>query len=244
MQIEYHRWFSQNLNQDMELKVYGHFGTPILVFPCAGGKFIEFEEFGMINSIKHFIDEGRVKLFTIDSVDNQTWLSTHQHPFDRARRHNDYDEYVVQEVVPFIYTHTQSPQPIMTTGCSLGGMHALNFHLRHPDIFRMSISLSGVYTVKYFVGDCFDENVYLNSPIEFLPNLNDEWFLGKLRTSKIVLCCGRGAWDLESVNDSPIVADLLRSKGVPVWLEIWGHDVAHDWPWWRIQLPYFLERTL
>ena len=102
MHIEYHKWWSPNLGQDMELKVYGHAGEPILVFPTQGGRFYEYEDFGMVEACRASIDAGKVRIFTVDSVDYQSWVNWGAHPADRARRHEDYDRYIVQEVVPFI----------------------------------------------------------------------------------------------------------------------------------------------
>lgn len=244
MNTEYHKWHSPNLHQDMELKVYGHFGIPLLVFPCAGGRFFEFEDFRMLDAISAFINEGRVKVFTIDSIDNQTWLNHNALPEHRAARHEDYDRYVIKEVIPFIHHHQKAEMSVISTGCSLGAYHAFNFHLRHPDAFRGNISLSGVYSLKHFVGNHFDEKVYLNSPIDYLPSLGDPWFLDHIRNNRILLSSGQGAWEEECLRDTLKVREILGAKGIPAWVDIWGFDVNHDWPWWLKQMPIFLNRML
>ena len=101
MQIEYHKWFSPILGHDMELKVYGYYGKPALVFPSQQGRFHDFEDWGMTNTLARFIESGQLKLFTVDSLDSQSWANWDLHPADRARRHQDYDHYIVEEVVPF-----------------------------------------------------------------------------------------------------------------------------------------------
>jgi esterase/lipase superfamily enzyme len=241
MEIEYHKWWSPALNQDMELKVYGHSGKPVLVFPCMNGRFFEFEDYGMVHTVTPALDAGEVQLFTVDSIDSQSWTNYAAHPADRARRHEEYDRYITQEVVPFIDEKNGGKTNILTTGCSMGGYHSLNFFLRHPDQFDAVVSLSGVAQLNIFIGDYNDENVYFNSPLQYLKNLSDEHLIEKYRGSKIVLCSGQGSWEEQTFSDMHAVAELLAGKNIPCWLDLWGYDVNHDWPWWRQQFPYFLK---
>ncbi|MGA8752587.1 esterase family protein [Candidatus Deferrimicrobium sp.] len=240
MNVEYHRWWSRNLAQDMELKVYGHAGKPVVVFPCQGGRFYEYEDFGMVGACGPFIDSGAITLFTVDSVDAQSWLNDSVHPADRARRHLAYDRYIVDEVAPFVWERTPHASGFLATGCSMGGFHSANVFFRHPDVFDALIALSGVYKLTRFVGDYMDEYIYLNTPLAYLPNLTDPWYLDRYRRSQIVACVGQGAWEDESLADTRQLQAILASKGVPAWIDFWGHDVDHDWPWWRRQMPYFL----
>jgi esterase/lipase superfamily enzyme len=242
MNVEYHKWWSPSLGQDMEIKVYGHSGKPTLVFPAQGGRFHEFEDFGMIEACHGFIESGQIKVFTVDSIDNQSWANWNAHPADRARRHEDYDRYIVQEVAPFARQHGNNAETrFLTTGCSMGGYHAGNFFFRHPDVFDSMICLSGLFQLHMFIGDYSDETVYLNSPLHFLPNLDDPWYLDRYRRSHIVVCVGQGAWEDAMLADARALQRILAEKNVPAWIDFWGHDVNHDWPWWRQQLPYHLS---
>jgi esterase/lipase superfamily enzyme len=240
VQTEYHRWWSPSLEQEMELKVYGYYGKPVLVFPAQGGRFFEYEDFGMIAAIAPFIESGRVKVFTVDSVDSQSWANFGVHPADRARRHEAYDRYVTQEVVPFIHRHCGGAAPIIATGCSMGGYHAGNVFFRHPDIFDTMISLSGLFQLGGFIGNYMDETVYFNSPLSFLPAMEDPWYLDRYRAGTIIVCTGQGEWEDAMLADAVELRRILDAKGVPHWTDIWGHDVNHDWPWWRKMMPYFL----
>lgn len=243
MQVEYHRWWSPSLGQDMELKVYGHYGKPVLVFPAQSGRFFDYENFGMVEAVHGSIDGGKVKLFTVDSVDAQSWANWDAHPADRARRHEDYDRYIVQEVAPFIRQNCGDyGGKFITTGCSMGAYHAANFFFRHPDVFDGTIALSGLYQLRMFVGDYMDDLVYFNSPLSYLPNLNDPWYLDQYRQSDIIVCCGQGAWEDAMLEDTRRLGSILEAIGVPAWIDIWGSDVNHDWPWWRKMMPYFLEK--
>ncbi len=243
MQVEYHKWHSPFLGHDMELKVYGWQGKPVLVFPAQSGRFYDFENFGMIEAIAGFIEDGKIKVFAVDSVDSQSWDNPYVHPADRARRHEDYGRYIVNEVVPFIRQHcNHHPQKFITTGCSMGGYHAGNFFFRHPGIFDGLICLSGLFQLRMFVGDYMDDNVYFNSPLAYLPGLNDSNMLEQYRQSQIIICAGQGAWEDDMRADAGAMKAILAEKGIPARVDFWGHDVNHDWPWWRQQLPFFLSR--
>jgi esterase/lipase superfamily enzyme len=243
MQTEYHKWFSPCLGQDMELKIYGYYGKPVLVFPPQGGRFFDFEGFGMIDVIARFIESGQIKVFTVDSVDGQSWANWDAHPADRAHRHQDYDRYIVEEVVPFMRKHSgDTDQKFLTTGVSMGAYHAANFFFRHPDIFDTVIALSGLYGLNHFIGDYMDDNVYFNAPLTYLPKLEDPGYLDLYRQSTIIICVGQGAWEDEMVRDTLALKQVLEQKDIPHWVDVWGYDVNHDWPWWYKMLYYFLDR--
>jgi esterase/lipase superfamily enzyme len=227
----------------MELKVYGYYGKPVVVFPAQAGRFFDFENFGMVHAISSFIEAGQIKLFTVDSVDGQSWANGSAHPADRARRHEDYDRYIIEEVAPFIRKHSgDTTEKFLTTGVSMGAYHAANFFFRHPDVFDIVIAISGLFRLNHFIGDYMDENVYFNSPLAYLPSMNDPWYIDQYRQSRIIVCTGQGAWEEEMLADTHELKRILEEKNIPHWIDIWGGDVNHDWPWWLKMLPYFLEK--
>lgn len=241
MNIEYHEFYSSNLNRVMAFKSYGHGGKPVIVFPSSGGRFYEYEDFDMIEACKDFIIQGHVRFYTVDSIDNETWLNKGAWPRDMARAHNAFDKYIVDELVPFVRNHSDWYGPMAATGCSMGGYHSANFYFRHPDVFDTLIALSGIYDVRFFVGDnVSDMDVYLNSPVDYLRNLNDDHYLNAYRSGNIIICTGQGNWEEEAIRDTRLMEEILREKNVAAWIDYWGHDVHHDWPWWQIQMPYFL----
>lgn len=244
MNIEYHKWWSSALNQDMELKVYGHGGQAVLVFPAFCGRFYEFEDFGMVNTLQYLIEAGRITLFTVDSVDAQSWGNAYAHPAQRVNRHEDYTQYITQEVLPFIRNKLGETAKPITTGCSMGGFHAASFYFRHPDVFSGMISLSGLFQMRMFIGDYCDDLVYYNCPLYFLPNLSDAKTLAQYQKGKIIICTGQGPWEDIHLEDARQMDDILKAKNIPAWVDYWGYDVNHDWPWWHRQLPYFLEIVL
>ncbi|MBI5420366.1 MAG: esterase family protein [Deltaproteobacteria bacterium] len=240
MNIEYHKWWSPNLGQDMEMKVYGHAGKPLLVFPTRAGKFYEYEDYGMVEVCKPWIDDGKLQLFTVDSVDAQSWLKEYGDPRDKAIRHQQYESYVIHEVFPFIRGRGGEDR-ITVTGCSFGAFHTVNFYLRHPDLVHTAIALSGPFHPRFYIGDYMDDNVYFNAPLAYLPNLADPWFLDWYRRSRLVVCVGQGYWEDKFLADTLELKRILEEKQIPAWIDIWGHDVAHDWPWWRKMIPHFLK---
>jgi len=244
MNIEYHKWWSDALGRDMELKVYGTAGKPLLVFPCAGGRFFEFEDFGMVETVRPFIEEGWLQVYTVDSVDTEAWLALGKWPGDRAWRHEQYDAYIAQEVVPFIRSHSGATGRLMTTGNSMGAYHAANALFRHPDLFDTCISLSGLYGPDYFVGSYRDEHIEANFPLLYLPNCTDAGRLDAYRHSTIIICVGQGAWEEMHLRETRLLQRVLEELGIPAWVDYWGADVSHDWLWWRRQLPYFVQHCL
>ena len=124
----------------------------------------------------------------------------------------------------------------------MGGFHSANFFFRHPDVFDTLISISGLYQLRMFIGDYMDENVYFNTPLAYLPNLNDPWYLDQYRQSQIIVGVGQGAWEEPMLEDAYALKRILEEKEIPHWVDIRGYDVNHDWPWWRKMMPYFYSK--
>ena len=244
MHRETHSWFSSHLNQDMTLNIYGHWGKPVLVFPCSRGRYFDYEGMGMIDAIAGFIDRGQIKLFCVDSVDDQSWYRFDRSPAERNQRHEDYDRYVTAEVIPFIRNHCHQPhERVLANGCSMGAYHAVNFYLKHPDLFSGTIALSGLYRLdreEFGLQTADLPMVYYNSPLAYLPDLSDNGYLDHYRQGRMIVCVGQGAWEEEAVEDTRELEAICRYKDIPAWFDFWGHDVNHDWPWWYRQMNHFL----
>jgi esterase/lipase superfamily enzyme len=241
MHVEEHAWPSPALGHDMGLKVYGHDGRPVIAFPSQEGRYWDFESWGMIDACAGLIEAGRARIVAIDGIDWQTWANWGAHPADRARRHEDYDRYVATEVAPFVRKLT-GRETAWVTGASMGAYHAANALFRHPDLFDGLVAMSGLYQLGKFIGDEVDDAVYFNSPLLYLPGLEDPWYLGRFRAAKLAFVVGQGAWEDEMIADTRAMEGLLRAKGIPAIVDCWGGDVDHDWPWWRRMLPHYLER--
>lgn len=240
MNREYHKQWSPTLGQNMELLRFGHAGKPVVVFPCQEGRFYEYEDFGMTEVLRPWIEAGQIQLFCLDSVDAQSWCNWQSHPADRARRHDAYDRYITKEVVPFIRQF--SDEPFCMHGCSMGGYHAANYFFRHPEIADSLIAISGLFQLSLFIGDYSDELVYFHTPLAYLANLTDEALLEKYRSSQIFVGVGQGAWEDEMLADTHQLKRVLEEKRIPAVIDIWGHDVNHDWVWWRQMIPHLLKQ--
>jgi esterase/lipase superfamily enzyme len=213
----------------MEMLVFGHSGKPVVVFPTSMGRFFDYENRGMIDVVRGKYETGELQAFCVDSVDAESWYNKSVHPAQRAARHVHYDQYLVDEVVPFVRARNASEQ-IAVTGCSFGGYHSVNFALRHPDLVSDCVSMSGAFDIHQFLDGYYDENCYYNCPPDFLPNLNDAWFLDRIRHMRIVLATGETDICLE---ENRRLSGILSAKNIPHYLDVWGDGAGHDWPWWE-----------
>lgn len=239
MKREIHQWHSPRLNKNMEIAVYGHFGFALLLLPTAAADFLEYERFHLIDVLKPSIEAGKVKVFSINSINNEAWLNNRMEGRHKAMRHQQFNGYVENEVVPFIRMHTSENTPIITSGASLGALHSANLFFRRPDLFDGTIAMSGVYDLTSYTKGHYDEDVYFNSPAHYLPNLSGQ-YLDLLRQKRhIHILTGSG--DYEDPDASRNLSGILSSKGIPHELDIWGWDMRHDWPTWRAMLPHYVE---
>lgn len=229
MRRDYVKWYSPSLHRDMELLAYGEQGFPVAVFPTSRGRFYEYEERGMIHALAPKIERGELQVFCVDSVDQSSWYNAWVHPVERLHRQNAFDAYLVVEFAPFVRDRTTWPQ-MGATGCSFGGYHAINFALRHPDVVTYAVSMSGAFDIpKRFLSGYYDENAYFNSPLDYVPQLSDNWFLDRYRRNYYVLATGNG----DPLFDQSVkLAHEFGIKQIPHILDVWD-GFGHDWPWWQ-----------
>ena len=249
MQTQYFKQYSQCLDRDMELKVYGHAGRPVLFIPCQDGRFFDFENFKMTDTWAPWIENGQAMVFAIDTIDQETWSNKSGDPRWRIQRHEQWMRYITDEVAPFIRymancANGWTGEPgIITFGCSLGATHAANLFFRFPEIFDGMLALSGIYTASYGFDGYIDEDVYRNSLVDNLAGLPaDHPYIERYNRNRGIICVGTGPWEM---SDTTIrIKQICQEKGINVWVDVWGSDVAHDWDWWYKQVPYFLPHLL
>lgn len=235
MKREYHRWHSPSLDRDMELLVFGHAGARVLAFPTSMGRFYQWEDFGLVGALGEHLEQGWIQLFCVDSVDGESWYAKHLPPADRARRHAQYDRYLVSEVLPL--TAQANPNPfLMTTGPSFGAYHAVNFALRYPQLVNRTIGMSGLYDISRFTGGYTDDVVYSHNPWSFIANEHEPERLEALRRQDIILPIGRTD---PSCPNNERFSEILWSKGIGHALRIWD-GWAHDWPWWQQMIQRYI----
>ncbi len=234
-------WFSHNLGMEMPVVAYGDRGFPLLMFPTAAADYLEYERFLLVDVIKPFIEAGLLRAYSVNSVNKYSLLNKEASPQWKAELLTRYDRYVMEEVLPLIRNECGEGAKPLTTGASLGAFLAANCYFKHSDNFRGTIAMSGSYNIYNYLENYFDDNVYFNNPMMYLKNLNDDFHLHNLqKADSIVIVSGQGAF--EAPERSRELSGVLHSKGIPHLLEMWGHDVKHDWEWWRKMLPFYLGK--
>lgn len=166
-------------------------------------------------------------------------MNNHMDPWHKSIRHQQWNDYVYNEVVPFIRDSTSWETPIITCGASFGALHSMNLFLKRPDIINGVIAMSGVYDLTEYTKGHYDDNVYFNSPMHYMPNLTDHSILEQIRRSNhIHILTGSGAY--EDPSSSGRFGKILYDKGIRYELDVWGNEWTHDWPTWRNMLPEYL----
>jgi esterase/lipase superfamily enzyme len=195
----------------------------------------------MVGALAHHIDGGRVKVFAVNTVNNDGWYNTQAHPRHRSWLQAQYDDYVAREVAPFVHAHCRTPGiPITTAGSSFGAYHAANSLLKHPDLFKRCLALSGVYDIRRFMDGDYDDNFYFNNPVDYVASLSDPWYLEQLRSCDIHLVTGNGPF--EDSGPTYRLSEILRSRGIAHSVDDWGPDGGHDWPYWKRQMSEYVAR--
>ena len=240
MKRELSSWFSPALQKEMPIVTYGDYGFALLFVPTAAADYLEYERFQMMEILAPYINSGRVKVYSINSINNESWLNNEMEGAHKAIRQNQFNEYVFNEVIPFIKNSTSNETQIITCGASFGALHSMNLFLKRPDLIAGVIAMSGVYDLTEYTKGYFDDQVYLNSPMHYIQNLEDHSILERIRDSQHVhILTGSGAY--EDPDASKSFAGLLYSKGINYELDVWGEEWKHDWPTWRAMLPVYLE---
>ncbi len=232
------RWFSPRLGMQMTLARWGTFGTPVLLFPTAGGDAEEAERRDLIAACGPLLEAGRVKIYAVDSVAGQAMVERWGHPHQRIQLLDAFHQYVRHEVVPAIHADCGGEPEIISAGASIGAFNALAVVCRFPEVFRAAICMSGTFDIdKHYEGQWAQE-LFFSSPLQFLPGLEGPQ-LDRLRQRFVLFASGEGAW--EDLGESWRAADALGAKGVPNRVVSWGTDWPHDWHTWLEMLPVYLD---
>ncbi|MFM9826745.1 esterase family protein [Flavobacterium sp.] len=242
MKREYHKWYSPNLEKDMELLIFGHAGAKVLFFPPRMGRFFDYEDWKIVAALEHKITNGELQLFCVDSVDLESFYNSFSHPGYRIYRHIQYEKYVLREVLPLANLINENPN-IISAGCSLGAYHAVNVAMRHPHLFCKVVGMSGRYDLTkskgYFpdlLSGYHNDFVYFNMPNQFLKNIEDPELIHQLNKMDIILAIG---------NDDPFLdsnfqlGDILNEKEISYELHQWDEE-AHKARYWRKMVAIYL----
>jgi esterase/lipase superfamily enzyme len=237
MKRDFHRWYSPSLQRDMELLVFGHAGARLLVFPTSRGRYFEWEDRGMFrwDVLGEQIERGNLQVYCVDSVDGESWYAHHKPPGDRAWRQQQYDDYLLHEVLPLSRQLNGNPFMI-TTGASFGAYHAMNFGLKHPEVVGRIIGMSGIYDIGRWIHGHWDNNVYHNNPISFIPNEHDPARISALQRLDIIIATGQ---EDPLRYSSEHMSSALWKKGIGNALRLW-YGWSHDWPYWEAMLRQYV----
>lgn len=233
------KWHSPHVEQEVQLVRWGSFGTPVLLFPTAGGDAEEVERFHLIGVLMPLIESGRIKVYSMDSIAGKAWISKEHSAEFCSYLQNMFDALIYTEIVPAIRHDCESPDiEIITAGASIGAFNAVATVCRHPDVFRLAIAMSGTYDLSKYLEGRFIQDFYFASPLHFLPELEGPQ-LDQLRQRMILLPSGQG--EFEDIGESWRMAKVLGAKGVPNRVDPWGTEWRHDWVTWREMLPKYLS---
>jgi esterase/lipase superfamily enzyme len=208
----------------------------LLAFPPCQGRFFDWEQHGLVAALAGRLNQGRLQLFCVDSIDGETWFAEDRPVRDRARRQGQYDQYLRAEVLPF--TRHANGHPFLTVaGASIGAYHAVNFAFRHPHEVGRVLSLSGLWDIKWATGGYSDDTVYFHNPCDFIAHEHDPGRLDALRRMDIIFAVGEDEY-VRPVAER--LSSLLWHKGVGNALRVW-RGVTHDWGCWQRMLDRYVD---
>ncbi len=236
-------WRSPRLGLEMPIVRYGHWGRPLLLLPSAAADFLEYERFFVIKSMERYIREGKVTVFSINSVNRHCWMDDSIPVHEKVRRQGLYAGYIEEEVVPAIRQSLQDPgaRPAVS-GVSFGAFHATNEFFRRPDLFSTLIAVSGFFDLAGYLEGQGGGDAYFHNPTWYVPNLGGAHLDTVKNHCRVHLVTGRGQWERPEKTER--FSQLLWDKGIWHDKDMWGHDVAHDWPWWRRMYDHYLDHKL
>jgi len=244
MSKESSTWHSPRVDREIQLVRWGEVGRPVLVFPTAGGDAEECERFHLIDVLADLLEQGRVKVYSVDSVAGKAWVTESNSMATAARIQNRFDACLYHEVVPAIRQDCNDPNiEVITTGASIGAFNAVASLCRHPDVFSHAICMSGTYDLRKFLQGPDNADFYECSPLDFVPDLAEDGDqLAAVRKRFVLIAHGDGRW--EEPKQSWWLADTLGKRGIPNRVDAWGEAYDHDWPTWREMLPKYLSELV
>jgi len=218
MQVKTQEWNSPSLGKKVKVQVYGTGGTPILFFNTQCDKTGEDEEF--LHSIEFQIENGLNLVYTLQKPD---YKSVFDKSLDSKKRLINYlhiESFVVDELVPKIQKES-SNDFLIISGVGNGAYLAMNMMLKHPRKFNKCLTLCGNYDMRPDFDGAQLEDFYYNNPVEYLPNLTDDYYLNELRQRDIRILSHSNA---ESLDQSELLSGYFDIKDIAHQLEIWGDD--------------------
>ena len=232
---EYHKWHSPALNREMELLTFGHAGARVIVFPTSQGRFFDWENRNMHHALEHHLENGWLQLYCIDSVDSESWFNHHASPTDRAHRHLQYHDYVINEVLPFTQNKNDNPY-VIAAGASFGAYHSFSIALRFPKSFNRVLGMSGVYDVREWTHNEMNDVIREGSPADYVGALHDPQHIEDIKRLDMIIAIGDGD---PLFGNNKWFSDELWGKGIWHAFRVWD-GFAHDWPQWHDMILHYI----
>ncbi len=234
-------WMSHRVGREITVVRWGVVGRPVLLYPTAGGDAEEMERFHMLDVLEPLVSAQRIKVYSVDSVAAQRWLTEARTAAFAGKVHREFLDCVLHEVVPAIRQDCGGDQTreVIAAGASIGAFNALLAICQAPEVFSHAICMSGTYDLSKFFDGGLAPEYRAVSPIHFVPELPEGDKLEKLRQRHVLLVHGEGR--AESPEESWKVAQCLGTRKIPNRVVSWGKDWPHDWTTWRKMLPLYLD---
>jgi esterase/lipase superfamily enzyme len=230
------------LDRPIHVWTYGHFGPPLVVFPSASGLAHEWDSHGMIDALRDLIDGGKLKVYCLESNVSEAWTRKENPPEWRIDRHRRYERWLIEQFVPWVYADLGGPMPLTTSGVSLGAFYAANAVLKHSEEFRYALCMSGMYDTQAMLGDLVSPEVHYSNPMAYVPGLSGDLLKTIADRVHLDLICGQGKWEDTNIDETRRFHAVLTARGISAHIDLWGHDVDHEWIWWRRQALMYLGR--
>lgn len=141
-------------------------GLPLILFPTSFASYHQVKDFGLVDAVAWFVDNGKVSVYCPDAIDLDSFYNKAIHPADRIKTHLAYERVIVHDVFDFARRES-SGHRVAVCGASVGAYHAANIAFRHADAVSHLISLSGAFEISDFFNGYHDENIYFNSLYQY-----------------------------------------------------------------------------
>ncbi len=231
--IEHIPYYSNTLDRNIMIEVTGHWGHPILMFPSSGGQYTQNSDFGLNGSIMDLVEEGRVKLYNVETLDMLSFYNDDLDSETKIHNYELYMQFLQNEFIPFIQKECNTHR-IGVAGVSFGGFHASNVAFRFPDVVSHLIAMSAAFSIRNLAPNSEDMRIYFNCPNEYMRN-EEGW---KYNHMQIVL--GTSDWDI-CLDKNQEMSAILNEKGIAHWYDEkkW---ISHDWPLWKMMFPEYVKK--
>jgi esterase/lipase superfamily enzyme len=232
----------------MNVLAYGHDGPPVVFLGAERASAWDFEERGLLDAVWWLLEQGRLRVYAVDTYDRASWRNESLGREDRARAHQRFEDFVLADLVPAVHRDCGWLPPIAVTGPSLGAFQAADLCLRRPDVFPVALCLSGVYDLDQVGWGDRGDTFYFHNPADYVTGMGGDHLDWVRAHARLVLAVGTGMWEDDSasgaLSSTLAFARLLAERGIPHELDVWGPETPHDWPSWARMLDKNLPRLV